>query len=225
MNQKASLPSCGCRPGRSRAPASGRCRSRTWCGITGWLRATDGLTAAARTGPRGTEPYEHGAQVGYALDALLATGTDGALVVCLSKAANWPLRLAVEHPGRMIGARGRLSPGRPQQSEPATSGRLWSARARMAGKLQSGCSRPPSPTRDEVSNLRQGVWLMRPRVARAGKATIAVLTGVLLVIVATASAALDAGTGDGDAARRGHQDRFAAFGREDLEANSEKVSR
>ncbi|MGN9913809.1 alpha/beta fold hydrolase [Phytohabitans sp. LJ34] len=53
--------------------------------------------------PTRTEPYEHDAQVRYALEVLAATGTDRAVVVGLSKAANWALQLAAEHPGRVAG--------------------------------------------------------------------------------------------------------------------------
>jgi pimeloyl-ACP methyl ester carboxylesterase len=68
--------------------------------------------------PLTTEPYEQGAQVGYALAVLDATQTGVAIVVGLSRAANWALELAAEHPSRMSGvivispARGWARPSR-----------------------------------------------------------------------------------------------------------------
>jgi pimeloyl-ACP methyl ester carboxylesterase len=53
--------------------------------------------------PVTTEPYEQQAQVGYALAVLDATGTTRAVVVALSRAANWALELAAEHPARVAG--------------------------------------------------------------------------------------------------------------------------
>jgi pimeloyl-ACP methyl ester carboxylesterase/predicted glycosyltransferase len=54
---------------------------------------------------RPTEPdrYSQPAQLGYALAVLDATGTDRAVVVGLSKAANWALQLAADHPHRVLG--------------------------------------------------------------------------------------------------------------------------
>ena len=48
--------------------------------------------------PLTTGPYEQPAQVGYALAVLDATGTERAVVVGVSRAANWALELAAEHP-------------------------------------------------------------------------------------------------------------------------------
>jgi pimeloyl-ACP methyl ester carboxylesterase len=53
--------------------------------------------------PLTTGPYEQQAQVGYALAVLDATGTARAVVVGLSRAANWALELAAEHPSRVSG--------------------------------------------------------------------------------------------------------------------------
>ena len=53
--------------------------------------------------PLTPEPYEQLAQVGYALAVLDATGTTRAVVVALSRAANWALELAAEHPARVSG--------------------------------------------------------------------------------------------------------------------------
>ena len=53
--------------------------------------------------PLTTEPYERGAQVGYALAVLDATETGEAIVVGQSRAANWALELAAEHPSRVSG--------------------------------------------------------------------------------------------------------------------------
>ncbi|MGI5176550.1 alpha/beta fold hydrolase [Dactylosporangium sp. CA-152071] len=47
--------------------------------------------------------YGQAAQVAYALAVLDATGTDQAVVVGLSRAVNWALELAAEHPGRVHG--------------------------------------------------------------------------------------------------------------------------
>jgi pimeloyl-ACP methyl ester carboxylesterase len=47
--------------------------------------------------------YDQAAQVGYALAVLDATGTRQAVVVGLSKAANWALQLAADHPERVLG--------------------------------------------------------------------------------------------------------------------------
>ncbi|GIH93481.1 alpha/beta fold hydrolase [Planobispora siamensis] len=53
--------------------------------------------------PLAPEAYGHRAQAGYALAVLDATGTDRAVVAGLSRAANWALELAAEHPGRVLG--------------------------------------------------------------------------------------------------------------------------
>ncbi|GAA3455278.1 alpha/beta hydrolase [Dactylosporangium matsuzakiense] len=47
--------------------------------------------------------YSQAAQVGYALAVLDATGTGRAVQVALSRAANWALQLAAEHPERILG--------------------------------------------------------------------------------------------------------------------------
>ncbi|WP_327003413.1 alpha/beta fold hydrolase [Dactylosporangium sp. NBC_01737] len=47
--------------------------------------------------------YGQAAQVAYALAVLDATGTGRAVVVALSRAVNWALELAAEHPGRVHG--------------------------------------------------------------------------------------------------------------------------
>jgi pimeloyl-ACP methyl ester carboxylesterase/predicted glycosyltransferase len=54
---------------------------------------------------RPTEPsvYAQDAQVAYALGVLDATGTDRAVLVALSKAANWALELAANHADRVLG--------------------------------------------------------------------------------------------------------------------------
>jgi pimeloyl-ACP methyl ester carboxylesterase/predicted glycosyltransferase len=49
------------------------------------------------------EPYGQAEQVAYALAVLDATGTDRAVVVGLSKAANWALQLAADHAERVLG--------------------------------------------------------------------------------------------------------------------------
>jgi pimeloyl-ACP methyl ester carboxylesterase len=53
--------------------------------------------------PVTTEPYEQGANVAYALAVLDATHPGEAIVVGLSRAANWALELAAEHPARVSG--------------------------------------------------------------------------------------------------------------------------
>src|SRR4051812_9840285 len=53
--------------------------------------------------PTTSEEYGQAAQVGYALAVLDASGTDRAVVVGLSRAANWALELAAEHPSRVHG--------------------------------------------------------------------------------------------------------------------------
>jgi pimeloyl-ACP methyl ester carboxylesterase len=53
--------------------------------------------------PLDTAAYHHTAQVGHARAVLDATGTDRAVVVGLSMAANWALGLAAEHPERVAG--------------------------------------------------------------------------------------------------------------------------
>jgi pimeloyl-ACP methyl ester carboxylesterase len=53
--------------------------------------------------PLTTDAYEQQAQVGYALAVLDATSTASAVVVGLSRAANWALELAAEHPSRVSG--------------------------------------------------------------------------------------------------------------------------
>ncbi|MFI5892456.1 alpha/beta fold hydrolase [Actinoplanes sp. NPDC051513] len=47
--------------------------------------------------------YSQESQIAYALAVLDATGTDKAVVVALSRAANWALELAAEHPSRVHG--------------------------------------------------------------------------------------------------------------------------
>ena len=53
--------------------------------------------------PLSPSAYDQAAQVGYALAVLDASGTDRAVVVGLSRAANWALELAAEHPSRVLG--------------------------------------------------------------------------------------------------------------------------
>jgi len=53
--------------------------------------------------PLDPAPYHHDAQVEYALAVLDATGTDRAVAVGLSKAANWVLQLAAQHSDRLLG--------------------------------------------------------------------------------------------------------------------------
>jgi len=53
--------------------------------------------------PLETSAYQQDRQVGYALDVLDATGTERAVVVGLSRAANWALQLAAEHGDRILG--------------------------------------------------------------------------------------------------------------------------
>jgi pimeloyl-ACP methyl ester carboxylesterase/predicted glycosyltransferase len=53
--------------------------------------------------PLDSAAYAHSAQTGYARTVLDATGTDRAVVVGLSMAANWALELAAEHPDRVAG--------------------------------------------------------------------------------------------------------------------------
>lgn len=50
-----------------------------------------------------SSPYHHAAQVAYARTVLGATGTDRAVVVGLSMAANWALELAATHPEQVAG--------------------------------------------------------------------------------------------------------------------------
>jgi pimeloyl-ACP methyl ester carboxylesterase len=53
--------------------------------------------------PLTVEAYEQSAQVAYVLAVLDATTTGEAIVVGLSRAANWALELAAEHPSRVSG--------------------------------------------------------------------------------------------------------------------------
>jgi pimeloyl-ACP methyl ester carboxylesterase len=53
--------------------------------------------------PLDPEPYSQASQVAYALAVLDATGTGKAVLVALSRATNWALELAAEHPGRVHG--------------------------------------------------------------------------------------------------------------------------
>ena len=53
--------------------------------------------------PLTPDPYGQAAQVAYALAVLDATDTEQAVVVGLSRAANWALELAAEHPSRVLG--------------------------------------------------------------------------------------------------------------------------
>jgi len=74
---------------------------------------------------RSSRPLEPGfytqeAQVGYALGVLEATGTDRALPVSLSRAANWALQLMADHPQRVlggvfIGPTLQIAPGHPER--------------------------------------------------------------------------------------------------------------
>ncbi|NUT39547.1 MAG: alpha/beta fold hydrolase [Thermoactinospora sp.] len=47
--------------------------------------------------------YDQAAQVSYALAVMDATGLDRAVLVALSRGANWALELAAEHPARVLG--------------------------------------------------------------------------------------------------------------------------
>jgi len=53
--------------------------------------------------PLDSSAYDFQAQVAYALKVLDATSTDKAVVVGLSRAGNWALDLAANHPGRVHG--------------------------------------------------------------------------------------------------------------------------
>ena len=53
--------------------------------------------------PAAPAAYEQAAQVAYALAVLDATGTDRAVVVGLSKGANWALALAADHASQVVG--------------------------------------------------------------------------------------------------------------------------
>jgi len=53
--------------------------------------------------PLGSEPYSQENQIAYALAVLDATGTGKAVLVALSRAANWALELAAESPDRVHG--------------------------------------------------------------------------------------------------------------------------
>ncbi|MFB9444670.1 alpha/beta fold hydrolase [Dactylosporangium vinaceum] len=53
--------------------------------------------------PLDSAAYSQAAQVGYALAVLDVTGTGRAVQVALSRAANWALQLAAEHPERVLG--------------------------------------------------------------------------------------------------------------------------
>jgi pimeloyl-ACP methyl ester carboxylesterase len=53
--------------------------------------------------PVESAPYDQAAEVAYAVAVLDATGTDRAVVVGLSMAANWALQLAADHPDRVHG--------------------------------------------------------------------------------------------------------------------------
>lgn len=53
--------------------------------------------------PLEPEAYGQEAQVAYALKVLEASGTNRAVLVALSKAANWALDIAAHHPGRVHG--------------------------------------------------------------------------------------------------------------------------
>jgi pimeloyl-ACP methyl ester carboxylesterase/predicted glycosyltransferase len=70
-------------------------------------------------------PYAQSAQVAYTIAVLDATGTDRAVVVGLSKAANWGLQLAADHPRRvhglvLIGASVTLTPRSEERVRAAT---------------------------------------------------------------------------------------------------------
>lgn len=53
--------------------------------------------------PLNSEAYDQDAHVAYALAVLDATRTERAVVVALSKGANWAIELAAEHPERVLG--------------------------------------------------------------------------------------------------------------------------
>ncbi|HEY7225158.1 MAG TPA: alpha/beta fold hydrolase [Micromonosporaceae bacterium] len=63
----------------------------------------DGPGNGASDRPLTAHPYGFDAQVGYALAVLDATGTERAVVVGLSMAANWALQLAADHGDRVLG--------------------------------------------------------------------------------------------------------------------------
>ncbi|SHN43398.1 alpha/beta hydrolase [Cryptosporangium aurantiacum] len=64
----------------------------------------DGPGNGASDRPAEPAAYDQAAQVAYALAVLDATHTDRAVVVSLSRAANWALELAAVHPARVLGA-------------------------------------------------------------------------------------------------------------------------
>lgn len=65
--------------------------------------AYDGPGNGRSDRPLDRTAYHHTAQAGYARAVLGATGTDRAVVVGLSMAANWLLELAASHPDRVAG--------------------------------------------------------------------------------------------------------------------------
>ena len=93
--------SCSCRPGRSCSRGSGRCRSPTWPGTSGWSRSTAAATAGPsarrpgrlprRRSPRTRSPsWTRRGRTGRAGRALLPGGAGG-------------LKLAADHPDRVGG--------------------------------------------------------------------------------------------------------------------------
>ena len=65
--------------------------------------AYDGPGNGQSDRPLDAEAYAQAAQVAYALAVLDDTGTEQAVVVGLSRAGNWALELAAEHPTRVLG--------------------------------------------------------------------------------------------------------------------------
>lgn len=73
--------------------------------------------------PSAAAAYSQSAQVGHALRVLHATATERAIIVSLSKAANWALQLAADHPDRVLGSvfigpGTLLTPWQPERAAP-----------------------------------------------------------------------------------------------------------
>lgn len=80
----------------------------------------DGPGNGRSSRPMNPEGYSQEAQVGYAVAVLEATATDRAILLSLSRAANWALQLMAEHPQRVrggvfIGPTLQIAPGHPER--------------------------------------------------------------------------------------------------------------
>ena len=146
----AARPCCCCPRGRSWRRGYGRPRSPTWPDTTVSSRSTREATGG-RTVPPTQQRWPTASSSRTPLQVLDATGTDQAVLVALSRGNTWALRIAADHPSRVLGwvAIGPFDP-RPQSTRPGRRGVRQTLRSALV-----------SPTGWELFNRHE--WLHRYR--------------------------------------------------------------